>query len=193
MSAKIKQHPAFPFWQMLYLTIFVLFSAAVLYFVFMEKPHDEALYAKLLAGESEKNNADAAGQTRVSTRRDLLFTKEGKRLELRAESASGVFVLKDSGPVEEMQGVLVVMQESIQDEVQKVQVWRSDSAIYNYGRRELSLADVTFSLYEIPGTSLPDDFTKSPPLIRGSASSAELTLQDGFPSMTMKEFRAWIK
>ena len=180
----------FTFKKAFYLALaFSLFAALGLAWkVFRVQEESRAEYATLLGeanpGKAAKMTPYTAQQQRKRVQKDLLFNRNGQRLQMRLISKEATMLLEHQPEgnylVEKMQDVRCWMQEELSDvegkATQVVRYLEADSATYSYKNDEVIASNVRVFRYVLPGHRLKIDLTGYKPNLKGYADTVKFSM-----------------
>lgn len=156
--------------------------------VFRVREDSQAQYAALLGeanpGKDAKATAYTAEQHRKGVQKDLFFTRNGQRLQLRLVSKDATMVLEHQPEgnflIEKMQDVKCWMQEELSSAdgktSQTLRYLEADSATYSYKNDEVVASDVKVYRYNLPGHTLSVNLTQFKPTMKGHAEAVQFSM-----------------
>ena len=152
------------------------------------KEDAHARYTSLMGeanpGKAAKNTPYTAQQNRKGVQKDLLFTRNGKRLQMRLVSKEATMVLEHQVEgtylMEQMRDVKCWMQEDltvVDGKTQQVlRYLEADSATYSYKNDQVVANDVKVFRYILPGQELPATLTNLKPTLKGHAEGVQFSM-----------------
>ena len=156
--------------------------------VFRVQEETHAEYAALLGeanpGKAAKTTPYTAQQHRKGVQKELFYTRNGQRLQLRLTSKEAIMVLEHQPEgnflIEKMNDVKCWMQEELSvSEGRPYQVLRyleADTATYSYKNDEVVASDVKIYRYTLPGHELPKHFGGVKPSMKGHAEAVQFSM-----------------
>lgn len=143
-----------------------------------------ALVGEANPGKAAKNAPYTAKQNRKGVQKDLLFTRNGKRMQMRLVSKEATMVLEHQLEgtylMEQMRDVKCWMQEELAvvdgKPQQTLRYLEADSATYSYKNDEVVANDVKVYRYILPGHELPQNLAGFKPTLKGHAEGVQFSM-----------------
>lgn len=134
-----------------------------------------------------------AEQKRLNIFKQVLFTREGERLQWRLQSGSSELSLDQNTQgmqlTEHFRQVKGVMQEKFTADQQYIRSLEANDAFYDY-KEGLMLADeATIARYELPGKAWVPSLAAYAPFMQGKAERITLSMKNSY-SFNAEKFQA---
>ncbi len=174
------------FGNLLFIACMAGLGVYIYFFVFTTGSQDREEYQKLLemSGRKDSIALQKSQQNRRGVRKDVFVDRDNQRLHMwiKSERSQLNLARTDTGQevVEHMQGVLSLMQESLQSSTQTLLFLDADSGTYYYHRNLFETDKVRLTRFVSNGHDLPDAKPKGSPVMTGSAGLALFSFQEGF-------------
>lgn len=175
--------------QLVSLILIWVLCACGFYFVLHKGVPDAEISYQLLMDlsdqvkvEESKQHKQPVQQTRYEVSKQMLYTKDNKRLQSRLSSEKSELVFNQQagrgGLIEHFTGMTCAFQEMPRPEGDRhhFRQLKARKAIYFYKGGLLEAEDVAVADYLIPGEQWPESFDQFPPFLQGKAKRVDLSL-----------------